>query len=184
MIKLDQMFDIIIIDTGAGISDSVMAFLQVATKVLLVTTGDPTSITDAYALLKVFKNAMGENKPDIKVIVNMVTSREKAEGTFLKLNQVCEKFLNMNIEVIEYLPNDVSLGKAVMMQKPVSILFPKSDIGLAFSRLANKVDEEIAYSKIEKLEDLKNSIEEKMQRDSKRGLFSLIHHMLRKKEDL
>lgn len=171
---LDEMFDIIIIDTGAGISESVMTFARIADQVLLVTTSDPTAITDAYALLKVLKKEASNNSPNIKVIVNMVKNKEDAKLVFNKLNMVCEKFLNESLEVIEYLPEDVMLEKAVRMQKPFVIEFPKSNISVGVKELCNKVMDIIEEEK-DKIE-----IEDVKVEAPRRGLMSLLNNFIKK----
>lgn len=135
---LDDMFDVIVIDTGAGISEIVMTFAKIANQILLVTTSDPTAITDAYALLKVLKNSE-EDMPDVKVVVNMVKNKNDATAVFNKLNLVCEKFLNESLEVIEYVPDDYNLEKAVRMQKPVLLEYPRSEVSNSFKELGKKV---------------------------------------------
>ncbi|MCQ2979496.1 MAG: MinD/ParA family protein [Clostridia bacterium] len=135
--SLDEMFDTIIIDTGAGINETVMTFARIANEILLVTTSDPTAITDAYALLKVLKNS--SNDTNVKVIVNMVRNKIDATNVFNKLNNVCEKFLDTSLEVIEFIPEDLALEKSVRMQRPVVLEYPRSEVTAAFRKLTNKV---------------------------------------------
>lgn len=165
--SLDDLYDVIIIDTGAGINDTVMTFARIANQILLVTTSDPTAITDAYALLKVLNKASDEDNT-VKVIVNMVKNRNDAIQVFNKLNLVCEKFLNRSLEVIEYIPDDVALEKAVRFQKPVTIESPRSAVSMALKRLGEKVND---------LVDEENDIEvEKVVVPSKRkGIMALFN---------
>ena len=135
--SLDEMFDTIIIDTGAGINETVMTFARIANEILLVTTSDPTAITDAYALLKVLNNS--DNDTIVKVVVNMVKNKTDATNVFNKLNSVCEKFLDRSLEVIEFIPEDIALSKSVRNQKPVVIEYPRSDVSMAFKKLGEKV---------------------------------------------
>ncbi|MCQ2910818.1 MAG: MinD/ParA family protein [Clostridia bacterium] len=135
--SLDEMFDTIIIDTGAGINETVMTFARIANEILLVTTSDPTAITDAYALLKVLNNS--DNDTTVKVVVNMVKNKTDATNVFNKLNSVCEKFLDRSLEVIEFIPEDIALSKSVRNQKPVVIEYPRSDVSIAFKKLGEKV---------------------------------------------
>jgi flagellar biosynthesis protein FlhG len=137
--ELDQLADVIIIDTGAGITDSVLEFVAVSSEVLLVVTPEPTSITDAYALLKTL-NRKGDFIPDntvIKMISNRVESYEEARQLFNKLNLVVEKFLTVKMQFLGAIPQDSNVSKAVMQQKPYSTLYPNSPSSKAIFELAN-----------------------------------------------
>ena len=92
---LDRYFDIIIIDTGAGLSESVLSFAMASDEIIVVTTPDPTAITDAYALIKVI-SSRNVNK-DIKVIVNRAENVSEANNVLDKLVLVSDKFLSMKI---------------------------------------------------------------------------------------
>lgn len=128
MYDLDSIADIIIIDTGAGISDSVIDMVLASSEVLLVTTPEPTSITDAYALLKTINKTPGfqAENTKIRMIGNRTLNVSDGYELFNKLNSVVEKFLNMNMEYLGAVPFDVNLTKAVMRQQPVSIAYPNT----------------------------------------------------------
>ena len=100
--QLEEMADVLIIDTGAGISDSVIEFVLSSQEVLLVTTPEPTSITDSYALLKTLSARAGENNENItvKLIANRVNSREEAQNLYTKLNVVVNRFLKLKLEFL------------------------------------------------------------------------------------
>ncbi|WFR54959.1 MinD/ParA family protein [Anaerocolumna sp. AGMB13025] len=137
--ELDQLADVIIIDTGAGITDSVLEFVTASSEVLLVVTPEPTSITDAYALLKTL-NRKGDFVPDstvIKMISNRVESYEEAKQLFTKLNLVVEKFLTVKMQFLGAIPQDANVTKAVMQQKPYSTLYPNAPSSKAIFELAN-----------------------------------------------
>ncbi len=141
LLELDRLADIIIIDTGAGISDLVLDFIISSNEVILVTTPEPTSITDAYAVLKALRNRkrtqyQGAN---INLLVNRVSSESEGLEIYNKLNRVANKFLDMELNNIGFLPQDQHLTKAVIEQKPVSMLFPKSRVAKAFEVVANNV---------------------------------------------
>ncbi|NLL72046.1 MAG: MinD/ParA family protein, partial [Clostridiales bacterium] len=108
LVELDKTADIIIIDTGAGINDSVLEFVAASSEILLVTTPDPTSITDAYALLKTLnrKSDFSRDDTDIKVIANRVSSDDNGEDIYEKLNVVSNRFLNLRLEYLGYVPLD------------------------------------------------------------------------------
>ena len=141
MSELEKLADVIIIDTGAGIAPSVLEFVAASAEVLLVTTPEPTSITDAYALLKALNMFPGFNKTDtkIKVICNRVNSATEGQNLFEKLNIVVSRFLNINLEMLGCVPLDMGVTKAVMKQKPVSIMYPASPASKAFSEIAEKL---------------------------------------------
>ncbi len=132
---LDRIADIIIIDTGAGISDSVLNFVMSSSELLLITTPEPTAITDAYAVLKAVKNR-NLDVSEINVLVNQVEYKDEGSEIFDKLNKVTSKYLSMELKHIGSLPADKNLVKAVVEQKPVSILYPNSKISRAFEELA------------------------------------------------
>lgn len=126
--ELDELADIIIIDTGAGISASVMEFLTASPETILVTTPEPTSITDSYALLKALSmnedyDADGKR---IKMIANKVTNEAEGRKLYEKLSIVVSKFLDIEMEYLGIIPYDNNIQKAIMKQKPVSIMYPNS----------------------------------------------------------
>ncbi len=137
--ELDQIADIIIIDTGAGLTDSVIEFVTASSEVLLVVTPEPTSITDAYALLKILNRKMDfkTEQTAIKMIANRIDTKEEAKQLYMKLNMVVEKFLTVKMEYLGGIPQDNSVTKAVMQQKPYSILYPNSPSSKAVLELAN-----------------------------------------------
>ncbi len=121
---LDKLYDIILIDTGAGLSRNVLSFILAADEVLLVTTPEPTALTDAYALIKmVSRRAL--NKP-IRLLVNKADSVAEANDIMNKLTRVTERFLSLKLIKLGYLLYDDSVVKAVKQQKPFLIGFPKS----------------------------------------------------------
>jgi len=137
--ELDEIADVVIIDTGAGISDSVLEFVTVSSEVLLVATPEPTSITDAYALLKTLnrKVEFSTDNTVIKMIANRVDSYEEATELYNKLNLVVDKFLNIKMEFLGAVPQDINVSKAVMQQKPYSILYPNTPSTKAIFELAS-----------------------------------------------
>ncbi len=122
---LDKLADYIIIDTGAGVSENVISFVMAADEVLLVTTPEPTSITDAYALIKMVSNR-NKTKP-IKLIVNRAETQTEAENILKKLSLVAEKFLSVKLSPLGYVLNDEVVPKSVRMQQPFAIAYPKSN---------------------------------------------------------
>ncbi len=133
---LDRLADIIIIDTGAGISDQVLEFVLSSNELLLVTTPEPTALTDAYAVLKAIKKKnLGMAK--INLLVNQVEYKNEGVDIYEKLNSVAQKYLDIDIVHIGSLPNDKHLVKSVVEQKPVTLLYPNCAISRAYRDLAN-----------------------------------------------
>lgn len=122
MIYLKEHVDFILIDTGAGISKSVMSFVLAAQEVIVVTTPEPTSIADAYALIKVITKKTNEKA--INMVINRVDNQKEAEITFKKMNMVTERFLNKNIKYLGYISDDKSVRNSVKNQVPFLLNAP------------------------------------------------------------
>lgn len=138
---LDQSADIIIIDTGAGINQAVLAFAMASDQVLLVTTPEPTAITDAYALMKSICKSpqFGQLQPRIQLIVNKSRSVRESQEVFDKLNKVSQRFLNLTLENLGYLPEDRALVDAVIERQPFSILYPKAPVTKGIEQMAARI---------------------------------------------
>ena len=136
--KLDAIADIIIIDTGAGISDAVLDFLVASGEILVVATPEPTAITDSYSLLKALNRHPRFSREDsqIKVIANKVTGEEEGEIMYNKLNTVVNRYLKLPMVYLGAIPQDHQLEASVMQQMPVSIYKPNSKSASAYERMA------------------------------------------------
>lgn len=139
LVQLDAIADIIIVDTGAGISDAVLEFLVASGEILLVTTPEPTSITDSYSLLKALYRhpRFDENATKVKMIANRVAKESEGEVLFEKLNAVVERYLKIPMIYMGSIPEDIQLSRAVMQQVPVSLQNPSAKSTAAYERLAN-----------------------------------------------
>lgn len=139
--ELDQMADTIIVDTGAGISDAVLEFLVASGEILLVTTPEPTSITDSYSLLKALGRhpRYSSEATQIKVIANKVFGESEAEALYAKLEAVVNRYLKVPITYLGMVPQDSQLAKAVMQQTPVSLDNPKARSAVAYEVIAAKL---------------------------------------------
>lgn len=131
-------YDVMIVDTAAGISDSVITFSRASQYVLVVVTDELTSMADAYALIKVMNRDAGIKR--FKVLRNMVNSHDQARDGFERLNEVAQRFLDVSLEYAGFIPRDPYLIKADTRQKAVSDLYPGAESSLAFRRLAEVVD--------------------------------------------
>lgn len=138
--ELDNLADIILIDTGAGISDSVMGFVLASPEILLVTTPEPSSLTDSYSLLKtLYKNAAFNTDTSVNVIANKVSSTEDGQAVFNKLNAVASQFLGAKLNYLGLVPKDEAIDKAVRAMKTVSLYEPKSPSSRAYELLASNL---------------------------------------------
>lgn len=144
MYELDHYADVVIIDTGAGISDTVIELVSSSSEVLLVATPEPTSITDAYALLKTLHrhDSFEAERTSIKMIGNRIQSYEEGKELYLKLNTVVNKFLGMEMDYLGAIPYDECLPRAVMQQQPVSLAYPDAPSARALLELAMVLEDE------------------------------------------
>lgn len=133
---LQDDFDVLIIDTAAGISDMVLSFSRAAQDVVLVVCDEPTSITDAYALVKVLSREHGVFR--FKVIANMVRTMREGQVLFNKLTKVTDRFLDVALELAAIVPFDENLRKCVRRQQLIVEAAPKSPSSLAFKALAHR----------------------------------------------
>jgi len=122
--SLDEDVDIVIVDTGAGISPDVLNFVLASNEILLVTTPEPTAITDAYAMIKVLSRKRENMK--IKLFVNYSSSREEAELTMKKITLVSQRFLDVNLEFVGYMLQDPNVSIATRYQKPFVKEYPNT----------------------------------------------------------
>jgi flagellar biosynthesis protein FlhG len=123
--KLDEEADVILIDTGAGLSENVLSFVHAAREVILITTPEPTSITDAYALIKTITHK--DKTKNIKVVVNRADNEAEAFNILDKLNVVTQKFLGVKLQKLGYILNDACVVKAVKIQQPFVISFNRCE---------------------------------------------------------
>lgn len=139
--ELDSITDVVIVDTGAGISDAVLEFLVASGEVIVVTTPEPTSITDSYSLLKALIRhpRFSEEASQIKMIANRVESQEEGQILFNKLDAVVSRYLKLPITYLGAVPYDNLLSKAVMQQMPVSLQAPSAKSALAYEEIAAKM---------------------------------------------
>jgi flagellar biosynthesis protein FlhG len=115
-------YDVLLIDNGAGITKQSLTFTILADEVLLITTPEPTALTDAYRVLKIVSVYEINNK--VKVAVNQVPNKEMGEEAFNKLLKTTENFLNIKLEKLGYIFSDIRVGKAVMQQVPLLLGYP------------------------------------------------------------
>jgi flagellar biosynthesis protein FlhG len=137
-------YDYLLIDTQAGIGPDVMYFNAVSSEVLVVITPEPTSIADAYALIKVLVGHYGETK--ISLVVNNVSGFDEdperlARRAATRLMHSCERFLRIRVSYLGFIPHDSAVSAAILRNRPLLEIFPTSQSGLSLRRLAKRVDE-------------------------------------------
>ncbi len=130
--------DVLVVDTAAGISDTVVSFSRAAHEVLVVVCDEPASITDAYALIKLLNREYGVDR--FRVLANMVHSAQEGRDLYGKMCRVTDRYLDVMLSYSGSIPYDDALKKAVKSQKPVIQAYPRSRIAQTFKNLAKKVD--------------------------------------------
>lgn len=144
-------FDYLLVDTPAGIGQDVMYFNSASSEVVCVVTPEPTSITDAYALIKILATRYREKS--ISILVNNVTGSAKgveteAAATYRRLSQAVERFLHMSVRYLGFIPADTLVSDAIREQRALLDLYPSSRGALAIGRLASRIDGESADLKV------------------------------------
>ncbi|WP_025209703.1 MinD/ParA family protein [Hippea sp. KM1] len=140
MLEITKDTDILLIDTGAGISRKVTFFLKSAEEIVVIATPEPTSIADAYAILKIaYTNYKKEN---LSIFVNMAKTPQEAENTLNNLNKICKNFLKKEFKNAGFALIDKNLPNAVKQQKPIAQLHPNSTFTISMKKFINKMFKE------------------------------------------
>ncbi len=136
--ELSGELDVLLIDTAAGIADSVVSFCRASQEVIVVVTDEPASITDAYALIKVLSRDYQVSR--FRLLANMSRSEQHGRQLYNKLSRVCEQFLDVSIDYLGTVPFDHDLREAVQRQNPVTVAYPNSQAAQSFKEIAYSVD--------------------------------------------
>lgn len=136
--ELTMPLDVLLIDTAAGISSSVMTFSLAAQEIIVVISNEPTSITDAYALIKVLSRDYGHRR--FRLLANMVHDAQEGRALYSKIAQVADRYLDVSLDFMGIIPFDPKLRRAVQFQRAVVDAFPNTPASLAFSRLSATVE--------------------------------------------
>lgn len=137
-IMLDPI-DILLIDTGAGISENVMYFNSSAQEIIVVVSPEPTSVTDAYALMKVL--CLDYSEKSFKLVVNLAKTSKEADELYRQLKLVTDRFLGISLEYMGYVLADERVKKGVKLQRVVSEICPNTQASKCFATLAKKICE-------------------------------------------
>ena len=137
--EYSESIDVVLIDTGAGISRNVLFFNIAALERIVVANNEPTSITDAYALIKILASKHGENH--YKLLVNGLSKPQEGEMVYRTMLRVTERFLGkgISLEYLGVIPYDEAIPRAVLKQQPVLSLFPRAKVSQCFGSLAKKL---------------------------------------------
>lgn len=151
--KLDGDFDFMIVDTGAGISSSVLSFILATDEIIIVTTSEPTSLTDAYGTVK------SATKAGYSGTINLVVNRvnKETEGILVaqKFKMVTEKFLNLDVHVLGHIIQDPQVEQGIMQQQPLLQAFPRSEAAQNIRNIAEKLIDQDAKEEPMQVEDKK-----------------------------
>lgn len=134
---LEDRFDVVFIDSGAGIGDNVLFFVGAAQEALLVVSPEPTSLVDAYAVVKVLSQQAGVR--DFGVVVNPVVDELAARDIFPKLTTVTNRFLDARVQHLGYVPRDENMHRSIMARTPIVELFPMSPASRALGEVAKRL---------------------------------------------
>ena len=138
--EVASQFDYLLIDTGAGIGAEVMYFNSASSEIVCVINGEPTSLTDAYAMIKILSRNYGEKS--ISILVNNVSREQEADLAFKRLAKSVDRFLQVQLKYLGFIPYDISISDAVREQRALLDIYPSSSAGRAFVHLARRVDED------------------------------------------
>jgi len=136
ILKLQGQYDFILFDTGAGLSKETAQFITAAGETIVVTTPEPTSITDAYALIKMVNSI--DSAVQFKLVVNRTADKSEGEVTANKISGVAKRFLDIELPLIGIIPDDSHVSKAVKRQVPLFMIFPDSDASKAIMGIAKQ----------------------------------------------
>lgn len=134
--ELQAQVDVLLVDTAAGISDMVLSFSRASQDVLVVVCDEPSSITDAYALMKILSRDHGVEK--FKIVANMVRSIREGQELFAKLTRVTDRFLDVSLELVATVPQDENVRRAARKQKAFIDAYPTTPASMAVKALALK----------------------------------------------
>lgn len=135
--ELDQQLDVLVIDTAAGISDTVVSFVTASHEVVVVVCDEPSSITDAYALIKLVSTEYNQTR--FRVVANMTRTLSEGQNLFNKLQMVCDRFLDVTLQYIGHIPFDENVRKAVQKQTPLLTYAPRCRASQAIRGIAEKM---------------------------------------------
>ncbi len=132
--------DVIIIDTSAGVSNNVLSFVAAADDAIIVTTPEPTAITDAYGIIKIIATEIDNLNLSLKLIVNRVKSVTEGKKVAERVINIASQFLNLKVDYLGYVYDDNSVQQAILKQKPFVALDPKGKASICIRQLASRLE--------------------------------------------
>lgn len=152
LINLEEQMDIILIDTGAGLSSSVLNFVLAAHEIIVVTIPEPTAIADAYGIIKsIFSH---NAKANVNLLVNRAINKKEAQQVASRLNNVSQQFIGQKIDFLGYVVEDNKIGMSVRKQQPFTLLYPRCSANQCLETITEKIIAK-CFAETEK-EDRKN----------------------------
>ncbi|MDL2220616.1 MinD/ParA family protein [Eubacteriales bacterium OttesenSCG-928-N14] len=144
LMRLDDLADIILFDTGAGISDNILSLIRSSHETILVTTPEPTAIMDAYAMTKIIHQQNFETPPKIRLVLNRAESDREAQAAMTGFINIAKKYTGFELEQMGYILRDDRMVNAVKMQSPLLVSYPRCIAAQNIDQLASRlVDEPI-----------------------------------------
>jgi flagellar biosynthesis protein FlhG len=132
--------DVIIIDTSAGVSNNVLAFVAAADEAIIVTTPEPTAITDAYGIIKIIATEIDSLSLGLKLIVNRVKSATEGKRVAERVINIAGQFLNLKVDYLGYIYDDPGVQQAVLKQKPFSVMDPKGKASACVHNVVSRLE--------------------------------------------
>lgn len=148
--QLDRMVDVLLVDTSAGLSSRVMQFVCAADRTILVTTPEPTAITDAYAVIK--SGISYENRPDFNLVINRADSIMEGKKVAEKMKRVGEDFLNAPLRILGYMTEDEAVTRAVRQRRPFVLEYPESRASQCINHIESRLMEDAELQQNEGVE--------------------------------
>ncbi len=133
-------FDIILIDTGAGISNNVLQFVAAADEVYVVTTPEPTAITDAYGIIKIITTELLDRDINLKLLVNRVHSADEGKRISDRIINIAGQFLNYKIDYLGFIYDDPAVSMSVIRQKPFIEIAPTSKPAICIKHIVGRIE--------------------------------------------
>ncbi len=137
--KMDAV-DVIIIDTSAGVSSNVLDFIAAADDAIIVTTPEPTAITDAYGIIKIIATEIDNMNLGLKLIVNRVKSVTEGKKVAERVINIASQFLNLKVDYLGYVYDDPQVSQAILKQKPFMIIDPDSKASICIKHIVSRLE--------------------------------------------
>lgn len=132
--------DVIIVDAGAGVSNNVLAFVAAADEAIIVTTPEPTAITDAYGIIKIIATEVDNLNLGLKLVVNRVKSVTEGKKVAERVVNIAGQFLNLKVDYLGYIYDDPAVQQAILRQKPFLVMDPKAKASICVNQIASRLE--------------------------------------------